>query len=255
MQPGTYTIDARVAPLVNETNIANNDAFLTVTFVPYMIITDEFDFIQPTSPHQHELTTNVTLESGAGFAGTVTLTSPSISGLSIGFGSSSLSLASDSFAVTTMTIKIGEKATPGFYRLPVFAASGSFNFSSRVSAIVPSKDVTMPHLTWSETIAANGLQTWVATVSNTLSTPVEVFLDITCSTPQYRGQFGCAYSYDIIVAGKSKTTLTVSSLFGVFAGQNLPSSVKFTASLFFFDPRGGLLLSSDVLTGTFTIVP
>jgi hypothetical protein len=262
VQPGTYTIHADVAPLVDETNTTNNDSILNLTFVPYVIFTDVFLSLEPTTPHQHELTTTVGLQSGVGFAGTIRLSSSSIgpkqvfptpqNELSIGFSKSTIALASKSFASTTLTIDLGKKTPPGDYIVHVYAASGAFNFSIEFSVTVPSNLVRMPRLSWNEKVSLSGVQTWEATVVNTLPTGSFVTLEIFSLTSQGPSS-GCFTGSSVFVPGESTATLTVSCR--PFNGFQLGQTFTFTATLTFTGLYGFQFLSSDVRTGTFTIVP
>lgn len=142
VQPGTYTIHAHLDPLVNETNIANNDDFLSVTFVPYLLFTPNPNIPIILTEAHHGQTTNVTLESGSGFAGTITLSASSIgpgspSRLSIKFDRSSIAMAPNSFVSTTIRFAFDKKTAPGDYLVAVFATSGSFKVSGIFFVRVP----------------------------------------------------------------------------------------------------------------------
>jgi hypothetical protein len=254
VQPGSYTVDANVAPLVGENDTANNDARVTLTFVPYLVNTDVRFSLEPTGPHQHELRANVFLQSGSGFAGIVTLSAATFcpcypqSQLSIRFSMSTIQLTPSSLTSVPFAIDIGGKSVPGIYDVEIFAASGHFNFSTFFAAVVPSNAVRMPHLIWNDQVPVNGTQSWVATVVNKLPTPTRVVLDVSCFFPSAF----CLGEASVVVPANSTTRLNV--LFRPFDGFQIGQTFNFTATLTFLTGRGEFL-SSDVRTGTFTVVP
>jgi hypothetical protein len=110
----------------------------------------------------------------------------------------------------------------------------------------------MPRLSWNEKVSLSGVQTWEATVVNTLPTTSSVELDISCSTSQ-GPRSHCFTVVFADVPGESTAKLTAS--WRPFDGFQLGQTFTFTATLTFADVNGFLFLSSDVRTGTFTIVP
>ncbi len=139
IQPGSYMIHARVPPLVNETNTANNDAYLTV-----MVTGGDFGIrASPTFvtlPYAGVGSSTIIMTSLNGFSGTVALRAMTIGVVYpipvnlLTLSPGQVTLPSFSSANATLTFSnLGQALPPGFYSVNVNGTSGSASHSTIVT--------------------------------------------------------------------------------------------------------------------------